>query len=101
MLFIFYSAGKHTVLWFVTEQFNCKPTRPGHPTPACFVFNTTNVECVPIVTTCFKSQQQCCCTDFRVALPTDNEVPMMCNILGLTLCYDFSPTIVCCASIDE
>ena len=81
------------------DQLACKTVRKEEKTTACCVLNRTNCECQPSLAL-LKYRAQFCCSDIRCAIPTgpqDYEYPAMCNVFGLTCCFNCKPSLHCCA----
>lgn len=49
--------------------------------------------------TCLKSVSQCCCVDFRCAIPCHEEMPCMLNICGVNCAYDGGCACHCCKRV--
>jgi hypothetical protein len=67
----------------------CKPVS-GNPKLTCICFQGS-VNCIPCEACC-DGKSQICCYDSRCAFPCNQEIPCLCNVCGLTLCYKWACT---------
>ena len=82
-----------TCLCVKSKGICCKP--PTNDPKTCCICSDTSCSLI-YPTTCVKAQVQEFCIEGRCAVPCDEDVPCIVNILGLTCFYKNKFKIACC-----